>query len=358
VGTATLSTPVGATSLGNYIFSGLQTRNYTAVLVGCVACALLALLLDALVRLVDIGWSRRRRGTLGLALCALALLYAFAGITLGQDLLRARPAAIAIGAKTFTEQYILSEILAGLIRQATGLDVKVVPSLGSTVAFDALRAGEIDLYVEYSGTVWATLMKQAGNPPDRAAVATGVARFLNDGHGIAVVAALGFENAYALAMRRDRAAALGVRRIGDLAAVAPELSIGGDYEFFDRVEWQAIRERYGLAFRSRRSMDPSLMYQATSQGTVDVISAFSTDGRIAALDLVLLEDDRGAIPPYDALILASATLQARHPEVIDALRALSGSIDGDAMRRMNRAVDEEGRSPGDVAREFLAARSR
>jgi osmoprotectant transport system permease protein len=358
VGTATLSTPVGAPSLGNYIFSGLQTRNYTAVLVGCVACAVLALLLDGLVRLVDIGWSRRRRATLGLALVALALLFAWTGITLGQDLLRSRPAAIAIGAKTFTEQYILSDILAGQIRDATGREVRVVQSLGSTVAFDALRAGEIDLYVEYSGTVWATLMKQAGNPPARADVVAAVGRFLRDEHGIAVVAALGFENAYALAMRRDRAQALGIRRISDLAAVAPTLSIGGDYEFFDRAEWQAIRDRYGLAFRSRRSMDPSLMYQAVSQGTVDVISAFSTDGRIAALDLVLLEDDRGAIPPYDALILASAGLKARHPEVIDALRALAGSIDGDAMRRMNLAVDDEGRSPGEVAREFLAARPR
>jgi osmoprotectant transport system permease protein len=103
-------------------------------------------------------------------------------------------------------------------------------------------------------------------------------------------------------------------------------------------------------------MDPSLMYQAASQGTVDVISAFSTDGRIAALDLVLLEDDRGAIPPYDALILASARLTALHPQIIDALRALAGSIDADAMRRMNLAVDEEGRSPGEVAREFLEQR--
>ncbi|MEO8223618.1 MAG: glycine betaine ABC transporter substrate-binding protein [Gammaproteobacteria bacterium] len=357
VGTATLSTPVGATSLGNYIFSGLQTRNYTAVLVGCLACALLALLLDALVRLVDVGWTRRRRGILGLGLGVLGLLYAYAGGTLAQDLLGVQPAVITIGAKTFTEQYLLAEILAGQVRQATGSDVRIVPSLGSTVAFDALRSGEIDLYVEYSGTVWATLMKQAGNPPDRAAVATAVAGFLRDRHGIAVVCALGFENAYALAMRRDRADRLGVQRISDLKSVAPQLVIGGDYEFFDRVEWQSIRERYGLEFRTRRSMDPSLMYQAVSQGTVDVISAFSTDGRIAALDLVLLEDDHGAIPPYDAIILASAPLQSLRPEVIEALRALAGRIDDGTMRRMNLAVDQDGRSPGEVAREFLRRQS-
>jgi osmoprotectant transport system permease protein len=354
VGTATLSTPVGATSLGNYIFSGLQTRNLTAVLVGCVACALLAVTLDALVWLVAIGWSRRRRGILALALGTLALLYAYAGITLSRNSLASGPAPITIGAKTFTEQYILSDILAGQIRHATGRDVAVVQSLGSTVAFDALRSGDVDLYVEYSGTVWATLMRRAGSPASRAEVMAEVTRFLREDHGIAVVGALGFENAYALAMRRDRAEQLRVRRIGDLAVVAPTLAIGGDYEFFNRTEWRAIRDTYGLQFRTQRSMDPSLMYQAVSKGNVDVISAFSTDGRIAALDLVLLEDDRGAIPPYDALVLASGRLQRQHPEVLDAVRVLAGRIDGDAMRRMNLAVDQDGRSPGGVAREFLA----
>ena len=353
VGTATLSTPVGATSLGNYIFSGLQTRNLTAVLVGCVACALLALLLDALVWLVGIGWSRRRRRVLGVALGSLALLYAYTGVTLARDFSATRTAPIAIGAKTFTEQYILSEILAGQIRHATGGEVAVVQSLGSTVAFDALRSGEIDLYVEYSGTVWATLMGRAGNPADWKKVLAEVTSFLRDRHGIAVVGILGFENAYALAMRRDRAEQLHVRRIGDLAVVAPKLVIGGDYEFFQRTEWQSIRNTYHLAFRTERSMDPSLMYQAASQGNVDVISAFSTDGRIAALDLVLLKDDQGAIPPYDAIVLASARLQKEHPEVLDALRALTGRIDGDAMRKMNLAVDQEGRSPGQVAQGFL-----
>lgn len=358
VGAATLSTPVGATSLGNYIFSGLQTRNLTAVLVGCMACALLALGLDALVWLVAIGWSRRRRGFLGVALGTLTLLYAYAGVTLGTEFFASRTAPVTIGAKTFTEQYILSEILAGQIRHVTGSTVDVVQSLGSTVAFDALRSGEIDLYVEYSGTVWATLMGRAGNPANRADVLAEVTRFLRDEHGIAVVGALGFENAYALAMRRDRAEALHVRRIGDLAALAPTLVIGGDYEFFQRTEWRSIQDTYHLAFRSQRSMDPSLMYQAASQGNVDVISAFSTDGRIAALDLALLEDDLRAIPPYDALVLASAGLQAEHPEVLDALRALTGRIDADSMRRMNRAVDQDGRSPGDVARKFLAGRWR
>src|SRR4029079_6141058 len=113
----------------------------------------------------------------------------------------------------------------------------------------------------------------------------------------------GFENAYALAMRRDQAQKLGVRTISDLVPHASRLTIGGDYEFFQRAEWKTIRDRYGIAMKTERSMDPSLMYQAVANGNVDLISAFSTDGRIAAYDLVLLEDDKRAIPPYDAIVL-------------------------------------------------------
>jgi osmoprotectant transport system permease protein len=144
--------------------------------------------------------------------------------------------------------------------------------------------------------------------------------------------------------------------VSDLARAASSLSIGGDYEFFGRPEWKAIESVYGLSPGSRRSMDSSLMYQAVAAGEVDVISAFSTDGRIAALDLVVLDDDKGAIPPYDAIILASARLAARHPEAIEALRDLRGAIDADAMRAMNMAVDRDHEDPKKVGQRFLAER--
>jgi osmoprotectant transport system permease protein len=353
VGIATLSTPVGATSLGNYIFTGLQTRNYSAIMVGCVAAAVLALTLDGLVRLIAVGWERRHRGILGFALGVLALLYLYTGGTLGLDLMQARHERILVGAKTFTEQYILSEVLAGQMMHETATPAEVAQSLGSTVAFDALRTGEIDVYVDYSGTIWATLMHRETGPTNRSDVLVEVAQFLRDQHGIVMIGALGFENAYALAMRREQADRLRIRRISDLVLHAPTLSIGGDYEFFGRAEWRALHETYGLGFATQRSMDSSLMYQAAAQGNVDVISAFSTDGRISALDLLILEDDRGAIPPYDAVILASAGLQRRHPEAIDALRRLVGKIDGDTMRRLNLRVDEGGQSPRAAAMDFL-----
>jgi osmoprotectant transport system permease protein len=206
--------------------------------------------------------------------------------------------------------------------------------------------------VDYSGTIWATIMGRTTVPRDRQAVLGEVEAYLRREHGVTLVGALGFENAYAFAVRRDRAERLGIRTISDLAPHAPRLSIGGDYEFFAREEWGAIKETYALSFRDRRSMDSALMYQAVAHGDVDVISAFSTDGRIAAFDLRLLEDDRGAIPPYDAVVLARPGLADAHPGAIEALRELTGTIDAAEMRRMNLAVDRQGRSPAEIAADF------
>jgi osmoprotectant transport system permease protein len=353
VGIATLSTPVGAPSLGNYIFSGLQTRNFTAVLVGSVAAAVLALCLDALVRALGATILGRRRGWAAAVLVVIGLLYAYTLVSFAWEARGSDRGRIVVGAKTFTEQYILSHILSQQIRARTDLPVEVVASLGSTVAFDALRTGQIDAYVDYSGTIWATIMRRDTVPSSRADVLDEVRRFLTERDGIEVVGALGFENAYALAMRRPQADTLGIGRVTDLARYAPRMVIGGDYEFFGRPEWAAIRHTYGLVFARLRTMDASLMYQAAASGDVDVISAFSTDGRIAAFDLKVLEDDRGAIPPYDAVILAGPRLVRDRPEAIAALRQLTGHIDADRMRRMNFAVDQDGAHPATVAEAFL-----
>jgi osmoprotectant transport system permease protein len=134
--------------------------------------------------------------------------------------------------------------------------------------------------------------------------------------------------------------------------------MGGDYEIFQRQEWRSLERHYGLAFAEQRSMDPSLMYQAIQAGEVGVISAYSTDGRVASYGLVALEDDRGAIPPYDAVILVSGRLAREQPRAVAALRALAGKIDAPRMQRMNAAVDEGKASPAQVARRFLEEMAR
>ncbi|MGC4055266.1 MAG: glycine betaine ABC transporter substrate-binding protein [Paludibaculum sp.] len=353
VGTATLSTPVGAPSLGNYIFSGLQTRNYAAVLVGCIAAALLALALDGLIRMAELGLRLRRRALWIGALCVFAALAAWPIARLGGGWAGGGVKPVRVGAKNFTEQYILSRILSGRIHEATGRSTELIESLGSTVVFDALRAGQIDVYVDYTGTLWANILKRTDRPAKREDVLAGTRNDLREHFGVELLAPLGFENAYALAMNEKAAEEMKVRRISELAPHAPRLRLGSDYEFLSRPEWAALRQTYGLTFQEQRSMDPALMYEAMRSGGVDLISAFTTDGRIGSYHLRVLEDDRGAIPPYDAVILVNGRFASEQPGVVSALRSLSQSINAARMRALNAEVDQSGRSPAAVAEEFL-----
>ncbi len=328
IGTATLSTPIGQTSLGNYIFAGLQTQNWVFVLFGCVAAALLTLVVDQLLALMEHGVKAHRRaavagGGVGLALIVLAaLLPGFAGA----------PATYVIGAKPFTEQYLLAALIEQRLA-ANGLSATGRAGLGSAVIFNALAAGDIDAYVDYSGTIWTNEMHRTEIRP-REEVLAEVARWLKDTRGVRMLGALGFENAYALAMPRKKADALGIRSIADLAARAQQLSIAGDYEFFERPEWKAIQAAYGLRFRQQRTMQSDFMYPAAANGDVDVIAAYSSDGRIAQYDLTVLADPEHAIPPYDAILLV-APKRANDEKFIAALQPLVGTIPVELMREAN-----------------------
>ena len=342
IGTATLSTPIGQTSLGNYIFAGLQTQNWIFVLFGCVAAAVLALAVDQLLALVERGYSNRSRnhvvaGGVGLGLIVLLALI--------PNLAGAR-AAYVIGAKPFAEQYILVALIEDRLR-AKGMTAARRDGLGSAVIFDALAAGDIDAYVEYSGTLWANQMKRTDVRP-RAEVLAEVGKWLKQRHRVEILGGLGFENAYALAATRKRAAELGIRSLDDLALHAPSLSIAGDYEFFGRPEWKAIRETYGLAFRQQRQMQAEFMYPAVTAGEIDIISAYTSDGRIAQFDLQVLDDPRHAIPPYDAILLISPK-RVNDRAFLDALRPLVDAISVETMRAANRRASE-GASPEAVAR--------
>jgi osmoprotectant transport system permease protein len=347
IGAATLSTPVGQTSLGDYIFSGLQTENWAMVLTGCFASATLALVVDQLLGLVERGAERRDKRLWGAGLLGLAVGLAVAVAPLVAGL--ARPASYVIGAKNFSEQYILAEVMADRL-EGQGASVTRKINLGSAVAYRALAAGEIDAYVDYSGTLWANVLGRKDNP-GRAAVLDGLRTELKRRDGVVLLAPLGFENAYALAMRRDRAQALGIKTLADLAARAPQLTMGGDLEFFSRPEWASVETTYGLRFKAKRQFQPTFMYRALGSGEADVISAFSSDGRIAADDLVVLADPKGALPPYDAVLLV-APGRAGDAGLKSALARLDGAITVEAMQRANFSVDRDRDklSPGQAAK--------
>jgi len=360
IGAATLATPVGAASLGNYIFSGLQTRNWTLVIFGCVASAASALIIDGLLKLMESAAARRRAGRAlvsgaGLVIIvALALLPpgAFSGAVATQRTSGTMPVQaggfgdqpVTIGAKAFTEQYILAGLMEGVLEDA-GTDVRRRDNLGSTVAFDALISGEIDVYIDYSGTIWATILERE-DMPGRHVMQAEITSWMWTRHGVLVLGALGFENAYGIAVRRDAAVEEGLRDIGDLARL-PGLSIGADSEFFARAEWTGLRNAYGLNDARARAMDSTFMYAAVRDGEVDAITAYTTDGRISAFDLVILDDPAGILPPYDALVLVSPAAASR-PAIAQALAPLLGAISADAMREANGVVDLERRSVGEA----------
>ncbi|MGH1557537.1 glycine betaine ABC transporter substrate-binding protein [Caulobacter segnis] len=180
--------------------------------------------------------------------------------------------------------------------EARGASVQRRVNLGSAVAYRALAAGEIDAYVDYSGTLWANVLNRTDNP-GRAAVLDGLRRELKARDGVVLLGALGFENAYALAMRRDRAEQLGVKSLADLATKAPQLTMGGDLEFFSRPEWAAVEKLTACVSRPSASSSRPSCTGRWRAAEADVISAFSSDGRIAADDLVLLADPRGRCRP-------------------------------------------------------------
>jgi len=346
IGTATLSTPIGQTSLGNYIFAGLQTQNWVFVLFGCLSAAVLALAVDQLLALIENGLRNRSRIRAAIGGVGIAALVA---ATLVPTMSRSASNYV-VGAKTFTEQYVLSALIAQRL-QAAGLSATPREGLGSNVIFDALASGDIDVYVDYSGTLWANQFHHSDIKPRQELLGelkTTLAR-----QNITLLGELGFENAYALVMPRRRAEQLGIRSIADLASRAPSMSIAADYEFFSRPEWAGIKQAYGLPFRTQRQMQPDFMYAAVASGEVDVIAGYTSDGLIAKYDLVVLEDPRHAIPPYDAIMLI-APKRASDSVLREALQPLLGRIDIAAMREANlRAAGGDGASSPDAVARWL-----
>ncbi|MFN9634062.1 MAG: ABC transporter permease/substrate-binding protein [Erythrobacteraceae bacterium] len=335
IGAATLATTIGQPSLGDPIFAGLQTQNWALVLAGCVASAGLALAADNLLWVIEVGLAKRARWMAfgGIAVVMLGILAALWAQGSGSDERR-----IVIASKQFSEQYILAQLIGARL-EAAGYAVEYRDGLGSAVVHSAVASSSVDIAVDYTGTIWANFLKRSDNP-GRAAMYETIVAWEARENGVKVLGRLGFENAYAFAMRGDKAKELGVASLTDLVVVAPQLTVGVDPEFFERPEWIAVRDAYGLSFGKSRNFAPTFMYNALQSGEADVISAYTSDGRIAADKLAVLADPKGALPSYDALLMLSPRI-ADDAGVAKALEPLLGKISVEAMREANLAVDRE-----------------
>ena len=364
VGMATIAAAIGARGLGSYIFRGVSLSDPRLILMGSVPAAVLALACDSalgeLERGLDPTRPRRSRPRLFASAFAIALLLGFAGW--GWWLERrswSQPQpTVTIGSKDGSEMILLGHMLADLVETHTPLRVDRRFNLGGTlVCYNALRLGGLDAYVEYTGTALTTILQEPVRS-DPVEVLNRVRSQLSARDRIACLEPLGFENTFAILMRRDRAQQWGIRRISDLRDHASTFQGGFGPEFMNRPDgYPGLVLAYGLRFdHPPLEMDRNLLYQALARGTIDVAAGDSTDGRIAALQLVALEDDRRFFPPYQAVPLVREETLQKYPALRPALERLAGQIDAATMQRLNLEVDGRGRRPEDVAREFLTAR--
>jgi len=266
-----------------------------------------------------------------------------------------RAELIVVGSKNFSEQALLGEILAQQIETRTHLTVvRHFYLAGSYICQQALLSGRIDTYVEYTGTALTAILHDPIES-DSAAVFGRVKREYKQRFGFEVMPSLGFDNTFALVVRGEDARRLHVKTISDAARYADKWRAGFGYEFMERPDgYPGLVGAYGLRFAtSPRILDLGLLYRALLDHQVDLVAGNSTDGLLAAHDLVILEDDKHYFPPYEAVPVVREDALARHPEVREAIAALAGRISGAEMRKMNHEVDGEHRDAAEVAREFL-----
>ncbi len=353
VGTATIAAAIGAGGLGEYIFRGLSMVDTTTILAGAIPAAALALVADGLLAWLEHRIGRGRATTAG-AVAAAAAAGLAAVILAGAAYARTGGAAVVVGSKNFTEQVILGEIVAQAIEDE-GVRVVRKLNLGGTFVCDrGIRSGDLDVYVEYTGTAVTAVFHERVPHDSRAAFER--ARDLYARDGLTAPGTLGFNNTFAILVRGADARAFGLRTIEDLRKMQGRWTPGFGYEFLQRDDgYPGLVRAYGLSFGSPpRSMDLSLIYRALADGQVDVIAGDATSAQIDALGLAQLEDNRRYFPPYDAVPVARTATLLREPAVGRALGRLSGRMSNADMRALNAAVDLQHRDVRQVAREYLS----
>jgi osmoprotectant transport system permease protein len=357
VGSATIAAAIGAGGLGQYIYRGLSMVDSTVILAGAIPAALLALTVDGGLLWLERHLSARRRSRSRGAVIAVAAVL-LAGLVFSSAVVISRSNnSIVVGSKNFTEQIVLGEIVAQTIERETGLPVERRLNLGGTLICDrGLLGGEIDVYVEYTGTSLTAIFHQPLTN-DSATVFETV-RNLYARSGRTLLPPLGFNNTFAILVRGRDARELNLRTIEDAARVAPRWRAGFGYEFLERPDgYPGLAKAYGLRFLEPPSvMDLTLSYRALASGQVDLIAGDATAGLIKGLDLVQLEDNRHYFPPYDAAPVARAETLLRYPQVHRALEALAGRISAETMQTMNYAADALHEDPATIARRFLEGR--
>jgi osmoprotectant transport system permease protein len=364
IGVTTIAAAVGAGGLGVYIFRGLRQYDNHLLLAGAVPAALMALAADFSLGLLEQHFSVTRRSRAAdkstfkrIALVAIAIIAVAAIYFSWRDARSKTPAAnsarVVVGSKDFTESAILGELVAQML-ESRGITVQRDFELGGNLPHDALLAGRLDLYPEYSGTAYTSILKHAPITDPRA-VYEQVKKEYAEKFNLVVSEPLGFENTFAILVRGAEARRLKLKTISGAVPYARNWRAGFGQDFMSRADgYPGFARAYGLKFAEQpREMDLSLTYIALATRQVDLIAGNSTEGRIAALDLFQLEDDRHYFPPYEAVYLVRKDSLSRVPALSEILGKLASAISTEEMRQLNYEVDANKRGQAEVVREWL-----
>ncbi|HEL2361092.1 TPA: ABC transporter permease/substrate-binding protein [Streptococcus suis] len=348
IGTATLAALVGAGGLGSFILLGIDRNDSALILIGALSSAVLAVLFGYGIRLLQ----DKKPKTILLAL--LVTLF-----TVGASyvpMLNFSTKQLVIAGKLGAEPEILINMYKLLIEDQTDIKVEIKPNFGKTsFLYEALKSGSIDIYPEYTGTITSTLLKNSPmdlstNPEE---VYTYAKEAILEQDGLMYLAPMAFQNTYALAVTEDYAQKNGIEKISDLAKVQQTAVAGFSLEFNDREDGNiGLKNLYNLQLNVK-TMEPALRYEAIKSGNVQIIEAYSTDSKVVTYKLKILEDDKQLFPPYQAAPLLSKETLEKYPELEQVLGVLAGNISTEEMTQMNYAVDVEGKSAEQVAREYL-----
>ncbi|MCY6369997.1 glycine betaine ABC transporter substrate-binding protein [Clostridium ganghwense] len=373
VGLMTIAAFIGAGGLGYLVFTGVQRVDNYMILSGAIPACILALIMDYIIGKIEeavvpegikangnkVRKTRKRRKRRSdkqrkaALVTATVLVITIAVGTVGYKI-NGKENTLVIGSKNYSEQLILGNMFATLVEKNT--DIKVERKLnlgGSSVIWEAMKSGDVDMYVEYTGTGLVSIMQR--DPINDSEKTYNIVKdYFHKEYGIEWLDPLGFNNTYVLAVRQDTAENYNLKTTSDLAKISDKLILGCTMEFSDRDDgYKGLKKLYNTNFKSLKPVDGGLRYTAVNNKESDVIDAFSTDGLLKAFNLKTLEDDKHFFPPYYAVPIVRQDALEKYPELKELLNKLEGQINDDVMRELNYKVDKLGEEPRDVAENFL-----
>ena len=372
VGLMTIAAFIGAGGLGFLVFSGISSVNNGMILAGAIPACILALAIDWVLSQVEslvipvslqpellktrstlTAKRRRQKWSVGVVVALLVFMF---GQNVYANLVK-DPNTIRIGSKQFTEQLVLGNMLGEMIEKNTNIKIESHLGAGGTqVLFSAMEKGDLDAYIDYTGTAYVDILKH--DPiSDEQEVYDTTKEELAKKYDVALLAAAPFSNTYTLAVDPAVAQAYNLHTMSDLSQVASSLKAGTTLEFLNRQDGlRGVQNEYGFTFKDAKGIDGATRYVALSSGDVQVVDAFSTDGLLKKYNLTVLADDKGFFPPYYGVPLVRQETIEEHPELQDVINRMMATLDTDTMRELNYQVDVEHKSPKEVAHDFLVAK--